>query len=130
MKSNRQAKREAKELFRLCLVDGLMDEARARDVVRTAAGSGRRDARGILAHFLRLVKLDQARHTAKIESATPLQPELQAAIESSLEGRYGAGLFTTFSLRPELIGGVRIQAASDVYDGSVLAGLKRMERSF
>ena len=34
MKSNKQAKREAKQLFRFCLVNGLLDENRVRQVVR------------------------------------------------------------------------------------------------
>ena len=33
MKRIRQAKRDAKELFRLCLVNGLLDEDRVRQVV-------------------------------------------------------------------------------------------------
>ena len=34
MKTTRQAKREAKRLFRLCLVNGALDEDRAREVVQ------------------------------------------------------------------------------------------------
>ncbi len=44
--------------------------------------------------------------------------------------RYGAALRTTFVLQPALIGGLRIQVGSDVYDGSVRAGLAALERSF
>ena len=73
----------------------------------------------ILSHFMRLVRLDLARHTATVESATPLPPDLQAAIEASLTRRYGPGLTTAFAQRPALIGGMRIQVGSDVYDGSV-----------
>jgi F-type H+-transporting ATPase subunit delta len=84
----------------------------------------------VLAHFLRLVRLDRNRHEANIESATALPAPLQTAIEASLKSRYGAGLITTFAQRPALIGGVRIQVGSDVYDGSVLARLVTLEKSF
>jgi F-type H+-transporting ATPase subunit delta len=117
-------------MFRLCLVDGLLDEKRVREVVSYIIGAGYRNCPAILAHFLRLVKLDRAQHTANVESATPLPTELQAATAAGLAHIYGPGLTTNFVQRPSLIGGVRIQVGSDVYDGSVLAGLKALEKSF
>ena len=130
MKISKRAKREAKQLFRFCLVDGMLDENRVRHVVQHVVAVGHRDGPAILSHFRRLVKLDLARHMATIESATPLPTDLQAAIEAGLTHRYGRGLATAFAHRPALIGGVRIQVGSDVYDGSVRAGLAALERSF
>ncbi|HEY7321213.1 MAG TPA: F0F1 ATP synthase subunit delta [Candidatus Binatia bacterium] len=130
MKINKQAKHEAKQLLRYCLVNGLLDENRVRSVVQHVVAAGHRDCLAILSHFRRLVKLDLARHTATVESATPLPPDLQAVIEAGLKRRYGPGLNTAFAQRPALIGGMRIQVGSDVYDGSVRAGLEALERSF
>ncbi len=130
MKINKRAKREAKQLFRFCLVNSLLDEKRVRHVVQRIVAARYRDCPAILAHFLRLVKLELARHTATIESATPLPADLQAAIEAGLARRYGPGLTTTVGQRPALIGGMRIQVGSDVYDGSVRAGLAALEKSF
>ena len=77
------------------------------------------------------MRLDRAQHTAKVESATPLSAELQAATRGQSDARlYGPGLTTFFSDRPSLIGGMRIQVGSDVYDGSVQAGLAALEKSF
>jgi len=130
MKINKQAKREAKELFRLCLVNGLLDEQRVRQVAQRVAAARHRDSPAILSHFGRLVRLDLARHTATIESAAPLPADLQAAVEAGLGRRYGPGLTTAFAHRAALIGGMRIQVGSDVYDGSVRAGLAALENSF
>jgi F-type H+-transporting ATPase subunit delta len=130
MKINKQAKREAKQLFRYCLVNGLLDENRVRNVAQHVAATGHHDGPAILSHFRRLVKLELARHTATVESAEPLPPDLQADIEAGLARRYGPGLRTAFAQRPALIGGMRIQVGSDVYDGSVRAGLAALERSF
>ena len=55
MKSNRKIARSARRLFRLCLVNGVLDEARTREVARRIALSGRRGSRAILSNFLRLV---------------------------------------------------------------------------
>jgi F-type H+-transporting ATPase subunit delta len=130
MKSKKQAKREARQLARLCLVNDVLDENRTRNVAQRLAACGYRDGPAILSQFLRLVRLDRARHVANIESAAPLPSDLRTAIQSGLTRRFGAGLTTVFASRPELIGGVRIQVGSDVYDGSVLAGLTRLEKSF
>ncbi len=130
MKTNKRARREAKQLFRVCRVNGLLDGNRVRHVVQHVIAAGHRDCLAILSHFERLVKLDFARHTATIESATPLPADLQAAVEDGLMRRYGRGLTTAFAHRPALIGGMRIQVGSDVYDGSVRAGLAALEQSF
>jgi F-type H+-transporting ATPase subunit delta len=76
------------------------------------------------------VKLDRARLTAHIESATPLPIDLLSNIEQSMTRRYGLGLATAVAVSPALIGGIRVQVGSDVYDGSVRAGLAALERSF
>jgi F-type H+-transporting ATPase subunit delta len=130
MRIHKQAKREARQLFRYCLVNGLLDENRVRDVVQHVVAAGHRDCPAILSHFKRLVKLDLARHTATVESAAPLPADLQAAIEAGLTRRYGPGLSTACAHRPALIGGMRIQVGSDVYDGSVRAGLAALEKRF
>ena len=129
MKINKRAKREAKQLFALCLVNGVLDEHRVRHVVQLVVDAGHRDRLAILSHFGRLLKLDLARHTATIESAMPLPSDLQASIEAGLTRRYGPGLTTAFAQRPALIGGMRIQVGSDVYDGSVQGRLAALEKA-
>ena len=130
MISDKHAKREAKQLFRLCLVNSLLDENRVRQVVRQIIVAGRRNSRGILAEFVRMVRLDCAIHAATIESATPLSAELQEATQRSLTRLYGPGLTTVFSCRPSLIGGMRVHVGSNIYDGTVQAGLAALQKRF
>ena len=130
MKATKQAKRNATELFRSCLVNGLLDENRARAVVQKLAESKPRGYLGTLSYFLRLVKLDLVRHTARIESASPLPPELRVSVQENLAQAYGPGLSASFNENPALIGGMRIRVGSDVYDGSVRGRLNALERSF
>jgi F-type H+-transporting ATPase subunit delta len=130
MKTVRQTRREAKRLFRLCLVDGLLDEGRVRQVVQRVIEAKRRGNLALLAHFLHLVKLDCGRHTAKVEGAQPLPADLQASVLAGLARIYGPGVSVSFADNPELIGGMRIKVGSDVYDGSIKAGLAALEKSF
>ena len=130
MKTTKQIRREAKRLYRLCVVDGLLDEGRARQVVQRVIEAKRRGTPALLSHFQRLVKLDSARHTAEIESATPLPAELRESIQADVGRRYGPGIRASFAIDPALVGGMRIKVGSDVYDDSVLARLAALEKSF
>jgi F-type H+-transporting ATPase subunit delta len=130
VKTTAQIRRQAKQLYRLCVVSGMMDEDRVRQVVRAIAQSRRRGYISLLTRFRRLVKLDIARHTANVHSAIPLQADVRADVEAGLKKTYGPSISTIFALNPALIGGIRIQVASDVYDGSVRSGLASLERRF
>ena len=123
MKISKQARRDAKELFQSCRADGVLDEAKVRQVVQGVIAAKPRGYLAILSHFQRLVKLDLDRRTARIESAVPLAEPQQAAIRANLARRYGDRLAFSFSQNPSLIGGLRVQVGSDVYDGSVEARL-------
>lgn len=130
MKISKQSRREAKELFRSCSVNGLLDEGRVRQAVQRVLQAKPRGFLAILSHFERLLRLDFDRRTARIESAVPLSQDLTAKTRAALEKTYGPGLNISFGVNPALIGGVRIKVGSDVYDGSVQARLAALQESF
>jgi len=130
MKISKQARRDAKELFRSSVVNGVLDENRVREVVGKVAQAKPRGYVQILSHFQRLVKLEVERRTAKVESAAPLSAEVQAEVKNKLGKLYGQGLNISFSQNPALLGGLRIKVGCDVYDGSVQARLEDLVESF
>jgi F-type H+-transporting ATPase subunit delta len=130
MKTNKQVRREARQMFRLCLVNGSLDEGRARQVVQHVLGAKRRGYLAVANQFERLVRLERSRYVAEVESATPLSPDLQANVRASLARMYGPRINTTFAENSSLIGGMRIRVGSDLYDGSVKAGLAALEKRF
>lgn len=130
MKISKQARRSAKHLFGCCIQDGGLDESRVRRTVEIVIKEKPRDYFGVLGHFQRLVKLEMERRTARVESAIQLSEDLQKSVRSNLTKRYGAGLNILFVTTPELLGGLRIRVGSDVYDGSLQAGLKGIQDSF
>ena len=130
MTTAKQQRREARQLFRLCLVNGRVDEQRVRRIVRRGVGAGRSGTLGVMSRFLHLVKLDRSRHDAMVESAVPLTPELRAGLTAMLGRRYGEGMATTFAEDPALIAGVRIRVGSEVHDGSIAGRLAELETRF
>lgn len=129
MKISKEARRNSRQLFRACLVDGKLDETRVRSVVSKVAAAKPRGFIAILNSFSNLVKLELDRQVALVESATPLTPDLQANLKSSLSQKYGRELTLDFQVRPELLGGIRVKVGSDVWDGSVKARLEALKAS-
>jgi F-type H+-transporting ATPase subunit delta len=115
--------RSARALYRLCVVNGSLEEERVRLVVDRAIRSGHRGALAVLSQFERLVRLDRDRHRARVVSAVPLSDSARAALAARIAGIYGDDVQMAFTEDPALIGGVRLQVGSDVYDGSVRARL-------
>jgi F-type H+-transporting ATPase subunit delta len=130
MKISKLALREARQLFRSCRVNGLPDENRVRQAVKLLGEQRPRRWVEILARLHRLLKLDLEQRTARVESATALPADLQNAVAGEIRGKYGNGMNISFSQNPALIGGLRIQAGSDLYDGSIRTRLQKLEESF
>jgi F-type H+-transporting ATPase subunit delta len=130
MKISKQEQREARQLFRSCHVNGLLDESRVRRAVELLGSQKPRGYLGILSRLHRLVKLDLEQHAARVESATPLTADLQAEVTGEIKKKYGPGVSITFGQNPALIGGLRIQVGSDLYDGSVKMRLEKLGESF
>jgi len=130
MKISKLAQREARQLFRSCQVNGLLDENRVRQSVALLLSKKPHGYVEILSRLHRLVKLDLEQRAACVESATPLPADLQTNVTSQIRKIYGSGADITFRRNPALIGGLRIQVGSDLYDGSVRTRLDKLEQSF
>lgn len=130
MKITKQAQRDARQLFRSCAVNGVLDETRVRLAVKLILEKKPRGYVGILSRLHRLVALDIAGRSVKLESAMTLAPDVIASVKASLEKRYGGKLTVTESVNPSLLGGLRIQVGSDLYDGSVKTRLEKLAEKF
>lgn len=130
MKTSKQTEREARQLLRFCTVGGNVEESRVRLVVQKALQLKRRGYLSLLERLHRLLEQEYARHAAEIESALPLPADLRTRVQTGLTAVYGPRLTWSFIDNPALIGGMRIKVGSDVYDGTVLAGIAAFARSF
>lgn len=129
MKINKQSRRDAKALFNVCRVNGLLDEGRVRQALAEVVARKPRGYVATLQHFHRLVKLEIARRTAVVESAAQLAPAVQESVRSQLAVRHGVGLDLSFRVNPAVIGGLKVRVGSDIYDGTVAGRLAALESS-
>ena len=130
MKGSKQSRRDAKQLFRACQVDGALDEARVRQAVALLIEKKPRGYFGTLQELQRLVKLDVNNRSARVESAVALSEAQQQEVRASLGRLKGADVEVEFAENADLIGGMRVKLGDDVYDGSVKTRLSRLAESF
>ena len=130
MKGNKQSRRDAKQLFQACQVNGALDEARVRQAVTLLIEKKPRGYFGTLQELQRLVKLDVNNRSARVESAVALSEAQQQEVRASLGRLKGADVEVEFAENADLIGGMRVKLGDDVYDGSVKTRLSRLAESF
>ena len=130
MKGSKQSRRDAKQLFQSCQVNGALDEARVRQAVTLLIEKKPRGYFGTLQELQRLVKLDVNNRSARVESAVALSEAQQQEVRASLGRLKGADVEVEFAENADLIGGMRVKLGDDVYDGSVKTRLSRLAESF
>ena len=107
-----------------------MDADRVRQAVRLLIEKKPRGYHGILQHLQRLVKLDEASRSARVESAVALTEAQQQSVRESLVRLKGGEVTVEFAENAGLIGGMRVKVGDDVFDGSVKTRLAGLSESF
>lgn len=130
MKVSKDAASAARRIYRLCSPEGRLDEDKIRKAFKKIAEAKPRDYRAIMHSLFNLVRLDEKSRQALIESATDLDTPSRVRIEKNLNEQYGGGLSFSYSIDPELLGGVKIRVGNDVWDGSVQSRLERLANAF
>jgi F-type H+-transporting ATPase subunit delta len=129
MKINREARNIAKRLFLLCRKDGQLDEAALRLVIGELAARKPRNYQAIVARLQRLVEIDLNERTAVVETAAPLPDggkEILAALTAEFPQLVGSGV----TVKPELLGGLKIRVGSRVWDSSISGRLAELQKQF
>jgi F-type H+-transporting ATPase subunit delta len=127
MKITKDANRAARQLLRACVdASGRLHGSRAKTVIKKLAETKPRNYLSIAVAFERLVRLEVQKRRATIESAAVLSPELRDQLRADLQKKFGEDLELDFNINPELLGGLRVQVGSQVWDGSVRAKLETL----
>lgn len=128
MKISREARRIARELFQLSLVDGRVDHGRVTEISDRVLSEKPRSYVQILKEFTRLIRLELGKRHAIVESAAALDAATTAEIENNLKNKFGKDITAEFHTAPNLLGGLRIRLGSDVWDGSVSGRLETLSK--
>jgi len=124
MKIPKEARKLSRSLFRSSFTNGRLDRAKVSAVLQAVTERKPRHTLSALKDYQRLIRMELARRHAVIESATPLEAVAADGILNDLRTRFGSDITHAFKVNPALIGGVRIQLGSNVWDGSVSGRLE------
>jgi len=130
MKVSKVAAATARRLFGLCQTAGRLDETKLRTVVARLIESKPRDYRAVLIALQRLTRLEADRRRVTVESAVALDDASRQRVVDGLAKAHGPNLSISYTVNPELIGGLRIRVGNDVLDGSVQGRLARLANAF
>ena len=127
MQIPKEARRNARELFESALDDsGRPNAAKALSIADLVLKASPRHSLQILKEFMRLIRLETAKHHAVIESAVTLDEATRASILNFLQVRDGGTVTIETKVVPSLIGGARIRLGSEVWDATVLSRLSAL----
>ncbi|MEI8234757.1 MAG: F0F1 ATP synthase subunit delta [Verrucomicrobiota bacterium] len=124
MKVSKDARKLSRSLFRGSFTGGRLDRAKVNAVLEVMAARKPRHTLETLKDYERLVRMELTRRHAILESAAPLDPATAEAILSDLQSRFGDDITHETKVNPALLGGIRVQLGSDVWDGSVSGRLE------
>lgn len=126
---SKQSKEAAKNLIKLCLKSGSLDEAAVLEVVKYVSTNKSSRNLQTLTYFKQLVKLELNKETAKVEFATDLGDGVVSDITARLEKLYKRKMRLEKQQKAELLGGFKITVGSDVYDYSTLGKLEQLKNT-
>jgi F-type H+-transporting ATPase subunit delta len=128
MKINKEIRRLSREMLRASFANGQLDSGRIASVVDSLIARKPRNYIDVLKNYRRLLRVEVENRRARIETASEVDREASSKIIENLKKRYGKDLTTEFVVNPQLLGGMRIQVGSDVWDGTVRNRLELLQQ--
>lgn len=126
MKVSKASREFATRVFRMCTENGTLNEDKLSKSIAFLSANKPGDYVGILNALKKLVRLDLDKRTVHVESAKELTTEEGDRIKASLTKKHGDNLVFSFSVNPDLIGGLKVRIGSQIYDGTVLSKINRL----
>jgi F-type H+-transporting ATPase subunit delta len=122
--ADKNASADAKTKLVDALLKGKATPEAALLIRRAITGSGTRRASTVLEAFGKLVSAFAERLVAVVTVASPISEKQLTRLEKSLAASYGQGLKLNIEIDPAILGGIRVQVAGDVIDGTLSSRLK------
>ena len=126
MKVSKASKEFATRVYRMCVENGSLNEEKLSKSISFLGQNRPSDYAGVLTELKRLVRLDVDKRTVYVESAKDLSSTESDRIRTSLTKKHGENLLFQFATNPDLIGGLKVQIGSQIYDGTVLSKINRL----
>jgi F-type H+-transporting ATPase subunit delta len=123
--ASRQASSEQKIVLVNSLLAGKFGSEASLLIRFAVVGSTKRRLAVVLEQFGKLLAAYAQRLVANVTVASLLSDQQRSALESALSKTYGHALRLNIEVDPAILGGVKIQIAGEIIDGSVANRLKQ-----
>ena len=104
--------------------DGRLSEERVQGVLQALRERPPSHLKQVLKLYLHYVKQEIRKSEAIVEYAGSIGPETLESIENMLSARYGRVITSRGRENPDLIAGVRVSIADDVFESSIAGNLE------
>jgi len=119
MKTSKEAKLNARRLFRLCTPQGQLDVAALNLVVDELVASKPKGYQAILQELGSSLRLYRRAHHVLVTSAEALDEQQKHSLQQAISAKHGANYSYDWKVEPALIGGLVIQVGDNVSDASL-----------
>lgn len=107
----------------MSLVNGELSAERVTGVLEYVEKHRPAHTHAVLTAYQRLVAAEIARGQASVEHAGPITPASLAAIAATLTQKYGRRITPVARRNDQLLAGIRVRVADDLYESSVAGHL-------
>ena len=127
--ADKKLKALSQKLLEFSLEDGRVSEPRVQSILQSLAAKPPKNHRTLLKLFLHAVQKELSRSEALVEYAGALDPSTVESVESKLTALNGRPISTRLQENPDLIAGIRVTLADNVYDTSITAQLGNLSKT-
>ncbi len=117
----------ARRLVDLCLENGRVSQDRVGEVLESLRKNPPRNHRLVLRLFLSRIERRIRENTLRMESPEEPGPALVAHMVDHYSKAYGRQLHPDWVENPDLVAGMRLRIADDVYEDSILSRLDQLQ---
>lgn len=128
MKTNKQTKILAKQLFKMSVVNGVVAPDQVTGVLGWIEKHSPRHSLALLKAYHRLVANELAKSRALVEHAGPVADATLRQIEGAMTQKYKRPVTAVAQANPKLLAGLRVRVGSDVYESSVAGQLAALSQ--
>lgn len=121
--AQKQAQKLARQLFRLCVIDGEVSAERVAGVLEYVEKHQPAHPHAVLTALHRLVAAEVARGQAVVEHAGPINPATLTTVAATLSTKYGRKITPSAKRNDALLAGLRVRVGDDVYESSIAGQL-------
>ena len=127
--ASKTATNEARLKLVTALVGNKVSQEAQLLINQAVVASGKRRTSVVLDHFGKYVAQVAQQLVATVTVAQDIQAEQLSRIQAALSKKYGASVKLNVQHDPSIIGGVRIQIADEIIDGSLISRLNQAKLS-